>query len=473
MTAQQRSPHFIGSYMQDKEDEIRFYAKKRKSILLIGEPGTGKDLAATIAANALDPSVPVHEVNLTNFKGELAYANLFGCEKGSHSKANTMRKGALEEAAGKLCFLNEIGTSLDTEVQKALLRFIEQKNIVRVGGSYANPVKVDTYIMGACQSTESLGKDILRRFERKIELPPLVWRIRRANGKFISDIMEIAKDHLIKRDVVMIKIDFAEKLLLRNSYPGNIGDLVNMLDTECDIAERYWNKVANSQKCPYGISVIFSSNLADIDTLITKLESLDDTRLLDFINNAGMKEIFALSQVFNELRDRGTMPPKLNKMLHSVGETFNKWLQLQCKDSNKKNELAGLINMPHTEINLPPYILQLLLYDFPDIGWAADNWLSPLDLPKWQPTFGEIPSWPDRIIDDFNCKWRQTLKDDIAEGKIKENPYFYAIRQEYGSPSISTEHQVSTKALWSKMPDEWLEMPFREIEKRVILSRVS
>jgi hypothetical protein len=146
-------------------------------------------------------------------------------------------------------------------------------------------------------------------------------------------------------------------------------------------------------------------------------------------------------------------------------------LKLQSKDPSKRKELSELMKNSPREYSLPAYVADLILYPFQDIAWVGDNWLGIVDLSKWQPLLRDIPVLPYRIMDDFNYKWRVLLKTDIAQGKLKENPYFYAIKQEYGKPSDSIEQQLGTKAPRHEMFGKWLTMPLRDIEKRAILER--
>jgi transcriptional regulator with AAA-type ATPase domain len=460
-------PHFIGSNMREIEDDIRLYAKRRKSILLIGEPGTGKDLAATIAADAT--GLEIQPIMLSTLKGELAYSDLFGHEKGAFTGATERKIGLLEQSANKLCFINELGTSDDIQIQKGLLRFLEKKELKRRGGEDRNVITVDTYIIGACQSTESLGADVLRRFERKIELPPLVWRARRVNRYFVSDIMDIAKEHLLKKDVVLIKEDFVKRILLMHNYPGNVGDLINFLDTECDIAEHYWEKANTYVNSPYGISVLFFSNYDDLKNVLAKVRNADSRRFREYLRRSGLKGLFAVSKMRDDV-DTMKDGSKNNIYTRRMIDMFNKAIKLKNLPPERRKEILEIIDNHEKGYPLPAYVRQLIPLYYYDFDSTSGKWMPLINLSKWQPILIDMPNLPDHIGNDFNSKWRELLKHDIAKGVIKENPYFYAIRQEYACQPGKGEDTV-IKSLMNSLPEDWLSMPLQEIEKRVIKIR--
>ncbi|MDX1556301.1 MAG: sigma-54 dependent transcriptional regulator, partial [Xanthomonadales bacterium] len=110
-------------------------------ILILGESGTGKDLIAR-QVHAMRPAEgPFVPVNCGAIPRELIASELFGHEKGSFTGATGQRKGVFERASGGTVFLDEVG-ELPLDHQVALLRVLENRSIVRVGGDAEIPIQV-------------------------------------------------------------------------------------------------------------------------------------------------------------------------------------------------------------------------------------------------------------------------------------------------------------------------------------------
>jgi DNA-binding NtrC family response regulator len=120
--------------MQEVYRQIRQAAVTDMPILLMGETGTGKDLAAqAIHEQSRRKDRPYVAVNLGALPSELLGSELFGHEKGAFTGAAGRREGKFEEAQDGTVFLDEIAT-VDAKVQVSLLRLIEQKMFQRLGG---------------------------------------------------------------------------------------------------------------------------------------------------------------------------------------------------------------------------------------------------------------------------------------------------------------------------------------------------
>jgi transcriptional regulator with PAS, ATPase and Fis domain len=207
--------------------------------LIQGESGTGKELLARLI-HQLSPRVhkPIVVVNCGALQENLLESELFGHEKGSYTGASSRRIGRFEEADGGTLFLDEIG-ELSPSVQVKLLRFLQEREISRLGSNIN--IAVDVRIISAtnrdleAQVKEgSFREDLFYRLkvvamhlpplrERKEDLPALLDhfldKFARENGKNIQGMTAEARDLLLKYD-----------------YPGNVRELVNIMERAVVIA---------------------------------------------------------------------------------------------------------------------------------------------------------------------------------------------------------------------------------------------
>ena len=214
-------------------------AASRASVLIQGESGTGKELIARLI-HQLSPRVnkSIIVVNCGALQENLLESELFGHEKGAYTGASSRRIGRFEEADGGTLFLDEIG-ELPPTVQVKLLRFLQEREIQRLGGN-AN-IPVDVRIISATNRDlearvreEAFREDLFYRLkvvtmsmpplrERKEDLPALIdhfmEKFTLENKKNIKGITAEARDLLLKYD-----------------YPGNVRELVNILERAVVIA---------------------------------------------------------------------------------------------------------------------------------------------------------------------------------------------------------------------------------------------
>ncbi len=147
------------------------------SIHIIGESGTGKEVVADLIASFVSPC-PFIKVNCGGISASLMESELFGYAKGAFTGATSEKKGYIEEASGGWLFLDEI-SCLSTAAQTALLRVLENQEVVRLGE--VKPRKVNVRIVSACN--EPIGtlvqsgkfrQDLWQRLrEAEIQLSPL------------------------------------------------------------------------------------------------------------------------------------------------------------------------------------------------------------------------------------------------------------------------------------------------------------
>ena len=159
------------------------FARSRENILLAGESGTGKELFAQAIHNQACPEGPFMSINCAAIPPRLIESELFGYESGSFTGAERGGKpGKIELADGGTLFLDEIG-DMPLELQATLLRVLENKRIIRVGGkSYK---QIDFRLVAATNqnlpklvSQHQFREDLLYRISvLTVDLPPLRDRV--------------------------------------------------------------------------------------------------------------------------------------------------------------------------------------------------------------------------------------------------------------------------------------------------------
>ena len=158
---------------------VNMFAPIQITVMILGESGTGKEhIARMIHEKSKRANKPFVTLDCGTLNEQLAASTLFGHEKGAFTGADTSRMGFFEEAKGGTLFLDEIG-NLSMEVQKMLLRVVQEQKFRRVGGT--KDIEADVRLVLA--TNEDLGKavnndtfkhDLLQRLcETIIELPPL------------------------------------------------------------------------------------------------------------------------------------------------------------------------------------------------------------------------------------------------------------------------------------------------------------
>lgn len=203
------------------------------TVLIQGESGTGKSLIARfIFKHSSRNKKPFIELNCGAIPENLLESELFGYEKGAFTGANEKGKAGLFELAnGGTLFLDEIG-SLPLHLQVKLLRAIQEREIMRVGGSQYIPIDIrlisatNTSLVKAVNAGK-FRKDLYYRLNVcQLELPPL------RNRK--DDIRPLCEHFLEffnnKYQTDKIISSSAWKILLSYQWPGNIRELENMLE---------------------------------------------------------------------------------------------------------------------------------------------------------------------------------------------------------------------------------------------------
>jgi DNA-binding NtrC family response regulator len=208
-------------------------ARTNINVSVTGETGTGKEvIAKAIHYNSERKKKPFVAVNMAAIPRELIESELFGHEKGAFTGALTRKAGKFEEANKGTIFLDEIA-ELDLSLQSKILRVLQERELVRVGGN--EKVSLDVRLIVATHKNllEEVKKGTFREdlFYRvmglPIELPPL-----RERG---DDVLLLAKFFLDefckanKMPLMTIAPDGKEKLM-KYSYPGNVRELKAVME---------------------------------------------------------------------------------------------------------------------------------------------------------------------------------------------------------------------------------------------------
>ena len=233
----QNLPCFIGESCAIVEvmDFIKTVAQSPDTpVLIVGETGTGKELLAK-AVHYRSPNFkgPFVAVNCASLPRDLVESELFGYEKGAFSGADSRgKKGLIEEAADGTLFLDEIG-DLNFEAQAKLLRFLEDGDFYRVGGTRKRHtrtriVSATNKDVTAMAETDDFRKDLYFRLGViKVDVPAL--NARR------EDIMPLATHFLVHfnekfRKQIKGLSPEAQGALSNHNWTGNVRELKNMIE---------------------------------------------------------------------------------------------------------------------------------------------------------------------------------------------------------------------------------------------------
>ena len=215
-------------------------APSKSTVLLLGESGTGKEIFARAVHRWSDRSdKPFVAINCVGLSKELLESELFGHERGAFTGALQLKKGKMELAHGGTVFLDEVG-DISTELQTKLLRFLQEREFERVGGT--KPISVDVRIIAA--TNRNLDDAVLKgRFREDlfyrlnvvaISLPSLRERRKDIPGLAEYFLKKFADE--TKKNFTRITDD-AHKKLIGYHWPGNVRELANVIERAVVLGE--------------------------------------------------------------------------------------------------------------------------------------------------------------------------------------------------------------------------------------------
>ena len=208
-------------------------AASKSTVLLLGESGTGKEVFARAIHKWSERKVePFIAINCVGLSKDLLESELFGHERGAFTGASQLKKGKMELAHGGTVFLDEVG-DISAELQTKLLRFLQEREFERVGGT--QPIPVDVRVIAATNRDLSSAikegrfrEDLYYRLNViPISLPPL-----RERTEDIAALVQF----FLKRFAAETKKIFsgitkeAEAQLLAYRWPGNVRELANVIE---------------------------------------------------------------------------------------------------------------------------------------------------------------------------------------------------------------------------------------------------
>ncbi|MBI4938759.1 MAG: sigma-54-dependent Fis family transcriptional regulator [Nitrosomonadales bacterium] len=228
----------ISPVMRGIEEGIPKLARLASTILITGESGVGKEHVALLIhrhSREEADTLPFVPVNCGAITETLLESELFGYEKGAFTGAARTRKGVIEQAHGGTLFLDEIG-DMPLPMQVKLLRAIQERRIVRVGGE--TPVPVDVRLI--CATNRDLKKmveegtfreDLYYRIHViRLRIPPL--RERKEDILWFAQLFlrQCAEQHGGEARLIS---PLVERALLDYPWPGNLRELRHSVERAC------------------------------------------------------------------------------------------------------------------------------------------------------------------------------------------------------------------------------------------------
>ncbi|MEC4686122.1 MAG: sigma-54 dependent transcriptional regulator [Nitrospirota bacterium] len=219
--------------IQEVFSMIQRVSKTDAAVLILGESGTGKELVArALHYTSLRANSPFIPIDCTTIPPELMESELFGYEKGAFTCAYDNKVGLIEMSEGGTIFFDEIG-DLDFALQKKLLRFLQEKEVHRLGGK--KKIKVDVRILAATNRNieEAVEKgdfraDLYYRLNViTINIPPL--RERKEDIPIIAAHFLEFFSRKNKKNIPGFDSKVTD-ILINHDWPGNVRELENVIE---------------------------------------------------------------------------------------------------------------------------------------------------------------------------------------------------------------------------------------------------
>jgi len=246
--------------MEDIFKIVRQIADSKSTVLIMGESGTGKELISrAIHYNSNRRNSPFVTINCAAIPDTLIESELFGHEKGAFTNAIERKLGRFEVAHQGTLFLDEIG-ELSLTTQAKILRFLEEKEFTRVGGS--KTIKVDVRLITATNKDlaqllkkGSFREDLYYRInvvpvlipplrERREDIPLLLdYFVRKFNQENNKNVKGVSKEAL--------------ELIMNYEWPGNVRELENLTERVIALTS---NEYIQANELPFSLINISKIN---------------------------------------------------------------------------------------------------------------------------------------------------------------------------------------------------------------------
>ena len=299
---------------------IRLVGARRATVLISGETGTGKELAA----RALHLSGPRRHgpwvaVNCSALPEHLLEAELFGVVRGAFTGAVQNRMGRFEQAQGGTLFLDEIG-ELPLELQAKLLRVLQEREFQRLGSS--ETIRSDARVIAATNS------DLVRRIEEGKFREDLFYRLNvvpirmPALRQRPGDVPALARHFVAKicrQEEIPLKTIAAEaaERLCAQSWPGNVRQLENAIEMAVALSGDRDVLVPGDFPLPFRDRVSISASLRDTPLVPVPDDGLDYERTVALIERSILDQALRKTGGNQESRGRHVAA----QTHHAVGQS--------------------------------------------------------------------------------------------------------------------------------------------------------
>ena len=290
MDARHFFPDIIGESMTMRGllSLIKKVAPTDSTVLVLGESGTGKELVATsIHDNSERTDQPFIKLNCAAIPEELLESELFGHEKGAFTGATKSKPGKFDMANGGTLFLDEIG-DMPFNLQAKVLRILQEQEFYRVGGN--RTIKVDVRIIASTNKNlekmvqeGTFREDLFYRLNVfTLHLPPLRER---------KEDISLLVDNFLQNAPKKVEISsVALQMLVAFSWPGNIRELQNTIESASVIAE---NSYIEPAQLPGKITGAFNNpNHTDFKMpanipLDERLQEIEKSMIIEALRKTG------------------------------------------------------------------------------------------------------------------------------------------------------------------------------------------
>jgi len=298
--------------MQNVFELIKAAAPTRSTLLIQGESGTGKELVArAIHSNSDRADHPFVVVNSGSLPPDLLESHLFGHVKGAFTGAVADKKGLFEAADKGTIFFDEI-SSISLETQVKLLRVMQDREFMRLGGT--KTIKVDVRIIAATNTDleelieqKAFRKDLYYRLNViKIELPPL--RARKEDIPLLVRHFIDLYNKENKKEIEGVSEEVME-ILMDYDWPGNVRELENVLERAVVLSR---SKIITREALPAFLTESPPRTYLEIDEDNLNLKQ----KTLDFQKRLILTALKKSSGIQKQAAARlGLKPTTLNEMI--------------------------------------------------------------------------------------------------------------------------------------------------------------